>query len=138
MLKRRLPLLLFLSYAAAAATGQGAHTPDPGSAERQGILDVARVQVAADLPYEGAILFRVDHLSVYDGWALLEARPLTPAGTPIHKQCIGADEHTLVLLRLENGKWQVVRGGTTCATDVYWLGWKDELGAPAEIFVFED
>jgi hypothetical protein len=133
---RSLLFVLVLTCGSVALAG-GPHTPAIGSAERQAILDAARVRVAADLSYSGAILFRVDDLNVYQGWALLNAQPVTPKGQRIHKECIESDELTIVLLRLRDGAWQVERGGTTCATDVFWLQWQEELGAPAEVFALK-
>lgn len=134
MLIRRWFLVLLILVYGMAAQAQGPHTPAPGSAERQAILDAARVKVAADLAYSGAILFRIEDLRVHKGWALLNAQPVTPTGKPIHKNCIESDELTVVLLRFRNGSWQVERGGTTCATDAFWLQWQQELGVPSEIF----
>jgi hypothetical protein len=133
---RSLLFFLVLTCGSLALAG-GPHTPAIGSAERQAILDAARVRVALDLSYSGAILFRVEHLNVYQGWALLNGQPVTPKGQPIHKNCIESDELTIVLLRFRDGAWQVERGGTTCATDVFWLQWQDELGAPGELFALE-
>ena len=116
------------------ACAQGPHTPAPGSAERQAILDAARVKVAADLSYTDPILFRVEDLKVDKGWALLNGQPVTPAGKPIQKNCIESDQLTVVLLRFKDGAWHVERGGTTCATDAFWLQWQKEFGAPSEIF----
>lgn len=130
---RSLLVVSILTFGSLAFAG-GPHTPAIGSAERQAILDAARVRVAADLSYGGAIRFRVDDLNVYQGWALLNAQPVTPKGQPIRKHCVEADELTIVLLRLTDGTWRVERGGTTCATDVFWLQWQQELGAPSEIF----
>jgi len=133
LMRRWLPMLLILKVGSVACA-QGLHTPAPGSAERRAILDAARVKVAADLSYTDLILFRVEDLNVYNGWALLNGQPITPAGKRIHKNCIESDELTVVLLRFKGGAWQVERGGTTCATDVFWLQWQQELGAPREIF----
>ena len=133
LIGRWLSIVSILAFASAAGA-QGPHTPAPGSAERQAILDAARVKVAADLSYSEAILFRIEDLRVHQGWALLNGQPLTPTGTPIHKNCIESDELTIVLLRFRDGAWQVERGGTACATDAFWLQWQEELGAPSEIF----
>lgn len=134
MLIRRWFLVPLILVYGAAAQAEGPHTPAPGSAERQAILDAARVKVAADLSYSEAILFRIEDLLVHKGWALLNGQPVTPTGKPIHKNCIESDELTVVLLRLRNGAWQVERGGTACATDAFWLQWQQELGVPSEIF----
>ena len=133
MIGRWLLIVLILALASAAGA-QGVHIPAPGSAERQAILDAARAKVAADLGYKEAIRFRVEDLRVHKGWALLNGQPVTPTGKPIHKNCIESDELTIVLLRFRDGAWHVERGGTTCATDAFWLQWQEELGAPSEIF----
>lgn len=125
------PALLF---AATFASPQAAYTPESGSTERQAILGAARSKVASDLAYEGKILFRVDSLKVSEGWALLHGQPLSPAGEPVRKVCVEADEVTMVLLRLYEGRWRVERGGTVCANDVFWLGWQEELDVPPQIF----
>ncbi|MEJ2389643.1 MAG: hypothetical protein P8Y27_20790 [Chromatiaceae bacterium] len=98
------------------------------------LISAARAKVADDLSYTGAILFRVEDLNVYKGWALLNGQPVTPANKPIHKGCMESDELTIVLLRFKDGGWHVERGGTTCATDVFWLQWQKELRAPSELF----
>lgn len=134
MLGRRWLPVLSLLLVASVVWAQGAHTPAKGSAERQAILDAARVKVAADLSYRGAILFRIEDLKVYKGWALFHGQPVTPTGAPISKNCIEADELTVVLLRLRDGAWHVERGGTTCATDAFWQEWQEALGAPSQIF----
>lgn len=134
MLIRHWFLVLLILAFVSATHAQGPHTPAPGSAERQAILDAARVKVAADLSYSEAILFRIEDLRVHKGWALLNGQPVTPAGQPIHKDCIESDELTVVLLRFRDGAWQVERGGTACATDAFWLQWQEEMGAPSEIF----
>lgn len=131
----RHPLLAFsLLLTISSASAQMVVTPEKGSADRQRILDAARVKVAADLSYFERILFNVQDLRVSGDWALLRAQPVTASGEPIHIDCIEADEITLVLLRLRNGAWNVERGGTTCANDVFWITWQQELGAPAQLF----
>ena len=98
------------------------------------ILNAARTKVAADLGYLGRLRFKVESLRAHGDWALLIAQPIEPSGAPIQKGCLEADEVTVVLLKRAQGAWRVERGGTTCATDVFWLGWPDEVGAPAELF----
>ena len=118
--------------------GQGAYTPAPGSEERQAILDAVRVKVSSDLSYSGPLLFRVDDLNVYKGWAFFNGQPVTGGSNPIQKKCIGSDALTIVLLRFDDGGWHVERGGVACATDAFWLQWQKELGAPNEIFQLKD
>jgi hypothetical protein len=127
-------LILIGLLFATAASAQGPHTPPAGSRERQAILDAARVKVGADLRHRGPLLFQVYHLKVYRGWALLQGQPLDGTETPIHKDCEDADEDTMVLLQHRAEGWVVVRGGTVCTTDVYYLSWPRETGAPREIF----
>jgi hypothetical protein len=80
------------------------------------------------------VQFIVDCLLVSGDWALLQARPQTPSGTELHMSCLGADEVTLVLLKRRDGVWHCERGGTTCATDVFWEAWPSETGAPVQLF----
>jgi hypothetical protein len=127
-------LYSLLLLAATTASPQDAVTPGPGTPERQAILDAARIKVAADLAYRGDLVFRVEHLKVYQGWALLRGEPVTTAGAQLHMNCREADEMTAVLLRLTDGVWKVERGGTTCANDAVWIGWQEEPGAPSQIF----
>lgn len=129
--------LACLLFGVGPAQAQQAHTPAPGSAERSAILGAARPQVAADLGYRGRLLFVVESLLVSGEWALLQAQPQAPSGTALYKNCPGADEVTLVLLKRSKGSWQVDRGGTTCANDVFWLEWPSETGAPKEIFALD-
>jgi hypothetical protein len=129
------PVLAFcLLLNVSVAFAELVHTPKKGSAERQQIRDAARVKVATDLAYRDSILFDVRMLRVAEGWALLQAQPVTKSGAPLHIRCIEADEITLVLLQFRDGAWHVIRGGTTCATDVFWLVWQEELGVPAQLF----
>jgi hypothetical protein len=127
-------ILLGLLTMAGQVAASDVHLPRAGSAERSAILNAARPKVAADLGYRGRLLFKVESLRAQGDWALLIAQPIEPSGTPIQKGCLEADEVTVVLLKRAQGAWRVERGGTTCATDVFWLGWQDEVGAPAEIF----
>jgi len=126
-------LLLCLSFGAGSTQAQRPCTLQAGP-ERSAILNAARPNVAADLGYRGRVQFVVDCLLVSGDWALLQARPQTPSGTELHMSCPGADELTLVLLKRSHGVWQRERGGTTCATDVFWEAWVSDTGAPAEIF----
>ncbi|MEL7361251.1 MAG: SH3 domain-containing protein, partial [Bacteroidota bacterium] len=119
---------------AAGRGAGGAYTPQRGTAERQAILDAARAQVASDLGYDAPFLFVVDHLKVYQGWALFRGKPTDQDGRMLSRGCEDADEVTMVLLRERNAAWNVEAGGTVCTTDVFWAGWTDYLGAPAEIF----
>ncbi len=133
----RVPLILILVgllTLAGQVAASDVHTLRAGSAERNAILNAARPKVAADLGYPGRLLFKVESLRAHEDWALLIAQPIAPSGAPIQKGCLEADEVTVVLLKRAQGAWRVERGGTTCATDVFWLGWQDEVGAPAEIF----
>lgn len=133
MSSRILVLSLCLSFAAGPAQAQRPCTPQAGP-ERSAILNAARPKVTADLGYRGRVQFVVDCLLVSGDWALLQARPRTSSGIDLHMSCPGADELTLVLLKRSHGVWHRERGGTTCATDVFWEAWMSQTGAPAEIF----
>ncbi|ESQ14385.1 MAG TPA: hypothetical protein DIW77_15225 [Chromatiaceae bacterium] len=131
-------VLACLLLGSSATQAQNAYTPQPGSEERKAILNAARPTVAADLSYRGKLRFLVKSLLVSGDWALLVAEPQTPSGTILHKNCLGADDTTMVLLKRSKVTWNVERGGTTCDTDVFWLEWPSEAGAPAAIFRFNE
>jgi len=93
----------------AHASGRGAHTPPPGSAERAAILDALRrsfTQTAAGTTHNGArVVFTVSWLKVHDGWAWVQADPqnINRDGS----KGGGYDFGTEALLHLSRGYWQV-------------------------------
>jgi hypothetical protein len=142
-------LVLFCSAIVAAQSGgklSGApastkpYTPARGSAERKAIIDALRIPVEKQL--KQPVIFRIDQLRVQKGWAFLQGMPQTPDGGEIdytgtvYQEAIeeGAfDGGVFALLRNEKGKWRVVQY-VIGATDVPYVDWDKEYGAPRAIF----
>lgn len=137
----RLLLLLLAVGWAAPLPAQEVVTPPPGSDERRHVLDAARPVVAADLGGQ-PLVFVVHTLRIVDGWALLEAQPQQPGGRPIDyratafAEAVAAgvfDDWVAVLLRQQNGSWQVVTH-VIGATDYPPAAWARAFPAPAALF----
>lgn len=129
--------ILLLSLTTFAAEPQ---TPKPGSPERKAIADALRVPVKAELQKD--VIFKVNRLKVLNGWAFLAGVPLKPDGSEmdyrgtIHMEAIneGAfDGGIFALLQKRDGQWVTVRY-IIGATDVPYVDWPQEFGAPAVIF----
>ena len=92
-----------LSIAAISRAQQDVHTPAPGSAERQAIMDVMRLDFYPG-DAEGAhrnpkgILFKVMFLRVHGEWACAHVDPIDAAGKRIA-------EPRWALLQRKNGQW---------------------------------
>lgn len=63
-----------------SGVAQAQYMPDPGSAERQAIVNGLRITAKAVL--KKPVMFRVDSLRVKDGWATISATLLNPDGSP--------------------------------------------------------
>lgn len=129
-------VILLLSASVFAQT----RTPAPGSAERKAIMDALRAPVEKELNKK--VVFKVDHLKVLDGWAFMRGVPQQPGGRKMdyrnspYQEAIsdGAfDDWICALLRKEGAKWRVVKY-VIGATDVAYIGWDEEYGAPSTIF----
>jgi hypothetical protein len=132
-------LLLAVFLSDAAAQGE-VSTPRSGDRERRAILDALRVPVEKELGPK--VVFKVDHLKVQGGWAFLRGVPQRPGGRAVdyrgtvYGQALEDgvfDDWVCALLRKRGGKWQVVKY-VVGATDVPYVGWDEEFGAPAAIF----
>jgi len=119
---------------------QKAYTPEKGSVERKAIMDSLRVPVEKKL--KQAVIFKIDHLKVQNGWAFMQGVPRTPEGKAIdYKETIyqdaleaGAfDDSVVALLHNVNGKWRVVQY-VIGATDVPYADWDTRYRAPKPIF----
>lgn len=77
-------------------------------------------------------------------WAFLTVQPRKPDGAPLdwmttnfaeryENGVLDADGQCFALLKRENGAWRVV-DHLIGPTDVGWLAWTDEHGAPASLF----
>lgn len=104
-------------------------------AERKTILDALRGPVQTELvqPVE----FVVDTIVKNGAWAFVIARPQKPGGAPIAWQntvCKGDVSHLVGgLLQKIEGVW-IVRTTALCPTDVAWVTWPDDYGAPRDLF----
>ena len=84
------------------------HTPPEGSAEREAILDgLRRHWQASRTPgggtYRGRITFHVSYLKAHKGWAWVNAEPRSS----LSKERF--PENSGFLLRLQSGRWQVMK-----------------------------
>lgn len=138
--------LVFLALISAvpgpAAAADCPHTPPPGSGERKAIMDALRKPVMAELKQR--VVFVVDTLKVCRGQAFIEARPQQPSGQPLawestpspYREAVRNDMcggYVHALLERRGGGWRV-KTHVICATDVPWVSWAEQYGAPPEIF----
>jgi hypothetical protein len=116
------------------------HSPKKGSAERKAILDALRVPVEKDL--KQPVIFEIAVIQAQGNWAYVRATPLTPNGNPInysktkYKVQIDAgafDDAVDALLEYRDGSWRVAEY-VIGATDVVWMSWPEQYGAPRAIF----
>lgn len=115
-------------------------TPKSGTPERKAIADALRAPVKQELQCE--VIFKIDRLKVLNGWAFLGGVPLKPDGSEMdykgttYEEAIreGAfDGGIFALLQKRDGQWVTVRY-VIGATDVPYVDWPQELGAPKAIF----
>jgi hypothetical protein len=83
---------------AAADSGPGAYTPQPGSAERKAILDALRMWVKQQHQIE--VVFVVKHLKVKNGYAWVHTLPQSKDGSSRY-------EDISALLQKDQGRWEV-------------------------------
>jgi len=116
------------------------YTPAPGTAERKAIMDTVREPVEKELKQR--VVFVVAQLKVCRDWAFLEATPQQPDGRPVdwsigvYADAIADDMcggYIHALMAKKGGSWQM-REHVICATDVPWVGWAEQYGAPAALF----
>lgn len=115
------------------------HTPASGTAERKAILDTLRVPVEKEL--NQSVVFVIDTLKVEDDFAFVLGQTVQPSGAPIdysktpYLQAVqaGAFSDEAMGLLHWNGGWKVLIYNVG-ATDVAWLDWGQQYGAPQAIF----
>jgi hypothetical protein len=124
----------------AVAAAKCPYTPAAGSSERKVIMDAARVPVEKELGQR--VTFLAKKFTVCRDWAFLEAVPQKPNGQPIdwtissYAGDVAEDMcgfHVHALLTKKGGRW-TVRYYEICATDVPYVTWHKDYGAPAELF----
>lgn len=107
----------------------------PQGDERKAILDALRPVAVEAL---GApIEFAVEKISVSGDWAFALVTPQRPGGGAIAWDgtvCAGDVSHLVGgLLQKKNGAWSLA-ASALCPTDVAWVTWPDDYGAPQELF----
>ncbi|WP_426700770.1 hypothetical protein ACPPVV_15525 [Rhodanobacter sp. Col0626] len=121
-----------------------ADTPPSGSPGRAAILDVARVPAEQELGTP--VQFVVKQLQVLDGWAFLHAQMQGPGGQPVdyrgtpHEAAAERghkSDRYAALLRQQHDAWQVL-AYSLGSTDMAWVAWGEEYGAPSAIFPAHD
>ncbi len=136
--------LQFAMFAGSASAAGCPHTPAASSAERKAILNALRKPIARELGQ--AVRFRIETVSVCRGWAFVEATPQRPNGKPIdwsvssYADAVANDACGLLvhgLLAKNKGQWKV-RQTVVCATDVPYVTWAKEFGAPVQIFPYQE
>jgi hypothetical protein len=136
--------LQFAMFASTASAAGCPYTPAASSAERKAILNALRKPIARELGQ--AVRFRIETLSVCRGWAFVEATPQKPNGKPIdwslssYEDAVANDACGLLvhgLLAKNKGQWKV-RQTVVCATDVPYVTWSKEFGAPVQIFPYQE
>jgi len=124
----------------AAAAKSCPYTPAAGSGERKAIMDALREPVMKALGQR--VVFAVSQLKVCGNWAFLEAEPQQPNGRPVdwtigaYADAVADDMcggYVHALLINKGGRWQV-REQVICATDVPYVTWAHDFGAPAALF----
>lgn len=112
-----------------------------GSPLRRVLLDALRPAIVRDL--EQPVQFKVERLRACGDWAFARVEPRMPDGKPIdfartrYREAIEAGVFdgagTYALLARVAGAWQV-KAFAIGPTDVVWIHWVEEYGAPRELF----
>lgn len=135
---------VLLSILAVASVGQSTlQKPAASSQLRKDILNALRPHVEKDLGQK--VVFMVSQLRVYQGWALVFARPVRPDLKPIdfkkthYKELIDQGvfdgDSLYALLKQDSKKKWVMKTFVIGPTDVAWSGWMGEpYFAPKVLF----
>lgn len=126
-------LLAFVLQLPTAATRAEPYTPQ--GVERKAILDTLREPVSQQL--QQAVEFVVSRIVVSGNWAFVIATPQRFGGGPIAWQrtvCKGHVSHLVGGLMQRQGSGWFMQALALCPTDVAWVTWPQEHGAPAELF----
>jgi hypothetical protein len=145
-MKSKAHFLIYLIFGllTVSSFGQGAYTPEKGSAERKAILDALRVPVEREL--KQPIVFVSDNFKVQGAWAFVSGTPQKPNGdVPNYKgtkyaeaENDGAfDNNFFALLKKTAGKWRVTTYAIGC-TDVCYTDWWRRFRAPKAIFPYTE
>jgi hypothetical protein len=123
--------LFIVALTIASAQGQ-VQKPSLGSPLRKAVLDGLRPAIEKDLKQK--VIFKVEDLRVYQGWAYVSAHSLQPNGKSIdftktrYRAALddGAfdGDSTYALMKLQKGAWQV-QTFAIGPTDVVWINWME-------------
>ena len=102
------------------------------------------IMAAVSDPVEDAVhqpvTFKINHIKMENGWAFVDALPLTKAGkrinyagTMFEDWIEEADEVLWVLLRYKRNRWYIVQK-EFFTTEATWVDWPQYFRAPAGIF----
>jgi hypothetical protein len=125
-----------------AASGLGAAPPPAPvtQAVRKAVLDGLRPEVERDLKQK--VRFKVDLIRTSGPWAFVRGTPVRPDGRPVdyrrtrHEEARRAgafDDWFCALLKRSGRRWKPVRV-VIGATDVPYVEWPREFGAPKALF----
>lgn len=132
-----------LTLVASLAIGQSSvQKPAPGSKLRKAVLDGLRPSIEKDLKQK--VIFKVDTIRVYQGWAFVHVYPIQPNGKPINfkktkyaeslEQGMFDGDSTYALLKQSGSKWRV-KEFAIGPTDVVWSNWMEAPHyAPRAVF----
>ncbi len=116
--------------------------PEVGSKLRKAVLDGLRPSIEKDLKQK--VIFKVDEMRVYKGWAFVHVHPIQPNGKPINfkktkyaeslEQGMFDGDSTYALLKQTGSKWRV-KEFAIGPTDVVWSNWMEAPHyAPRAVF----
>ena len=132
--------LVLLASLSMAVCAQKAYTPKQGSLERKAIMETMRKQCEKMLGQK--VVFVVSHLKVQSGWAFSTGVPRQPNGKKIDYLKtqfreyveLGVFDDSYCTLLTKVGKTWKVKRFLIGMTDVPWVVWPKEFGAPKGIF----
>ncbi|MES1228052.1 MAG: hypothetical protein ABUL72_05230 [Armatimonadota bacterium] len=116
-------------------------TPKPGSPVRSKVLDVLRDKTKKSL-HGKKVLFKVDHMKQQGDWVFFKGKGVQPNGDKFdyHGTDYQSDiDHDMfadwvcALFYRKGSKW-ICKTWVWGATDVAYVGWWKEYGAPKAIF----
>jgi ABC-type phosphate/phosphonate transport system substrate-binding protein len=120
-----------------SSTASGTTTSE--SPEQAAVLEALRASIEAKLGQP--VVFKVKRITIADNWAFVQGQTVQPNGDAIdysqtaYKEAVaqGAfDDGFAALLRFEAGAWNVVTFNIG-ATDVPWVEWPAQYGAPTSV-----
>ena len=144
---RALVVALGLAVAAcsqptSAPTPPAIEAPTGADAQAEALLAVITPTVSTELGVP--VSLEQSHIRIMNEWAWVIAIPRQPNGAPIdwmtttrasayENGVMDESGATYTLLKQEAGAWGMV-AQTIAPTDVAWLSWPEEYGAPAALF----